>query len=234
MDQPIRIPRNLTALLQLIQRQVTAGAVYWTSDVIPIEKLGGFIERWQPAYHLRADPPARAYRKRTHKASVHLVVHPDYFDTSNSTVRWWMLSTAGGNGLVAVSGPKPGPVSDCRTLSGRLRCGDYELLQQEKAFTDKSGKVKTVTSWTWRIAPGRYREWEALLVERAKMRDLEAIHGAFACLRSMPMFAGIRLQVQRLAVEANKMSGKVGGQRYELPDLPIMRMVKLWRDDGEV
>lgn len=175
----------------------------------------------------------RAYRKRTDRASVHLCLHPDALAGDQPLVEWWMMSTAGKEGL-STSSQRPGEVRDCRTLAGRLRCRDYELLEQPKTFRDKAGKMKTVTTWTWRMAPTRYREWEALLVERAKVRDLVGIEQLFGCLRAMPMFAGVRGQVIRLAQEANKVLGKVGGKPVELPDLPVMRMVRLWEEGGEM
>lgn len=233
MDKPIRIPRHLTALMQHTQRLVTAGHFFWTADRIPVGKLPGFIDKWQPRFHLRANAAARAYRRRTGRASIHLCIHPDALAADKPVVEWWMLSTTGKEGL-QTSTQSPGEVRDCRTVAGRLRCQDYELLEQPKTFRDKAGKVKTVTTWTWRLTPSRYREWEALLVERAKARDIVGIKQLFDCLRAMPMFAGIRAQVIRLAQEANKMLGKVGVAPVELPNLPAMRMVKLWNENGEL
>ena len=230
MDQPIRVPRHGTALLQHLQRLVTAGHYFWTADRIPVEKLDGFIAKWQPRFHLRADPPARAYRRRTGRASVHLCLDPALADPAALEVRWWMLSTAGGEGL-SEGHQRPGRVLDCRTAEGRLRVGDYELLEQPKTYRDTQGKTKTVTTWTWRLTTARFREWEALLVERARQRDTAQLVHLFECLTAMPMFAGIRAQVIRLAAEANKMLGKVGGHAVTLPALPAMRMVKLWDEE---
>lgn len=233
MDQPIRIPRNLTALMQHLQRLISAGHYYWTGDRIPIHKLSGFITKWQPEFHLRADSASRAYRKRTGRASVHLCVSPSYLEPQALDVPWWMLSTTGKAGLLTAH-RLPGTVRDGRTLEGRLRCGDYELLEQPKTFRDLQGKLKTMTTWTWRITPGRYREWEALLVERAKARDLEGIARIFACLREMPMFAGVRAQVQRLAAETNKFLAKIHQEPYALAELPRMRMIALWHEHAEL
>lgn len=232
MDQPIRIPRNQTALMQHLQRLAMTGHYYWSADHIHKDKLSGLIAKWEPIYRLRGDAQARAYRKRTGKASVHLAIHPEFLDPGQLDVCWWMVSTAGKDGLHG-SAPLPGPVRDARTQEGRLVCGDYELLQQPKSFTDKTGKRKTMTTWTWRITPLRYREWEALLIERAKQRDRPGVEDALACLRTMPMFAGIRMQVIRLLTETNRMLAKVGGMPVELPRLPVMRMIGLWTDtDG--
>jgi hypothetical protein len=75
MDKPIRVPRNQTALMQLLQRQVSSGHYYWCADTIPNHKLAGFIDKWS-GYALRSDSPARAYRKQTKRASVHLCLNP--------------------------------------------------------------------------------------------------------------------------------------------------------------
>ncbi len=233
MDQVIRIPRNQTALMQYLQRLVTTGHYFWTADRIPVGKLPGFVAKWQLGFRLRADAPARAYRKRCGRASVHLCLHPDAAGTDRPDVAWWMLSTAGKEGLLG-PGKLPGRVRDCRTVEGRLRCGDYELLEQPKSFSDASGKVKTMTTWTWRITPARYREWEALLVARAKQRDYQGIEATLDCLAAMPMFAGIRAQVARMRSEANRMLAKVGGMPVELPSLPVMRMMSLWADSEGV
>jgi hypothetical protein len=111
-----------------------------------------------------------------------------------------------------------------------LRYQNYELLEQPKTFTEPSGKVKTLVTWTWRLAPARYREWEALLIARARQRDGVEIRRLFECLRMMPMFAGVRTQVSRLAWETNKVLKKVDGAPFELTELPTMRMIALWRD----
>lgn len=229
MDKPIPIPRNLTALMQHLQRLVTTGHVYWTSDRIPIEKLPGFIDKWNSRFQIRADAAARAYRKRTGKASVHLAIHPEYLVPGQTESGWWMLSTAGKEGLNAAN-LLPGQVRDCRTLEGRIRVQDYELLEQPKTYRDKGGKVKTVTTWTWRLVPNRYREWEALLIERAKAYDRKAIENLFQHLIQMPMFAGVRSQVLRLQAETNKVLRKGGEAPIEMAALPVMRMVKLWQE----
>lgn len=44
----------------------------------------------------------------------------------------------------------------------------------------------------------------------------------------MPMFSGVREQVKRLFAERNKLAGKFKLQLPQTPDLPVMRMVKLW------
>lgn len=230
MDKLIRLPRNQTALMQHMQRQVSHGHFFWCADQIPREKLPSFILKWKH-YGLRSDAPARAYRKQCGRASVHFCVSPAYriSDVEVRPIGWWMLSTQGKDGL-ADEKPTPASVFDCRTAHGHLRYLDYELVQLVKEIKS-AGKVKRIVTWTWRLAPERYRQWEALLIERAKQRDISGLTQAVDCLRAMPMFSGIRAQVSKLIVEGNKMLGKTGGQPIFLTDLPVMRMISLW--DGQ-
>lgn len=227
MDKQIRVPRNQTALMQHMQRQVSHGHFFWCGDQISPEKLAGFIRKWEH-YGLRADAPARAYRKQCRKASVHLCLSPEcrLADAETGPVGWWMLSTEGKDGL-ADGKPVPATVSDCRTAHGHLRYRDYELVQLMKEIKS-GGKVKRVTSWTWRLLPERYRAWEALLVERAKQRDISGLRQAIDCLRAMPMFGGTRAQVKKLIAECNKMLGKMGCPPVVVPELPVMLMISLW------
>lgn len=250
MDKPIRIPRNQTALMQHMQRQVSQGHFFWCADRIPREKLARFILKWSH-YALRADAPARAYRKQCGRASVHLCLSPTprpveaaaldsgkaaagAGDTATDAqpVAWWMLSTAGKAGL-AEGMATPAAVFDSRTARGRLRYLDYELVQLAKVVKS-GGKSKTVTTWTWRLTPERYLSWEALLIERAKQRDTQGLMQAVDCLRAMPMFSGIRSQVVKLIVEADKMLGKLGCAPLEVPNLPVMRMIALWDERAAI
>ncbi len=139
-------------------------------------------------------------------------------------IRWWMLSTAGQLGLVT-HGAVPGKVQDCRLAEGRLTFGHYELVRLPKIAGAEQGAP---TTWTWRLSPQRYKEWEALLVERVKARDLDGLAKAERCLCAMPMFSGVREQLKRLFTERNKLAGKFKLQLPRTPDLPVMRMVKLW------
>lgn len=229
MDRTIPVPRHLTAHLQHLLRLVACGHHYWTADRITVAHLPRLVAKWAHPLRLRADAPARAYAKRVGIASVHLCLSPDLADPTTQETRWWMLATAGREGLLGAA-RTPGPVQDCRHLDGRLRCGDYELLQATREYR-QGHKAKTATTWTWRLTPSRYREWEALLVEQALQGNRASVAGTLDCLAAMPLFAGIRDQVQRLAREANKVLGKVRQPPIATPDLPTMRMVRLWHPD---
>jgi hypothetical protein len=224
----IKATRNMTALMQHMQRLMTTGHYYWTGDRIAMRHIPKLIDKY-PDFALRADAPARAYRKRTGRASVHLVLHP-VVSTNDMDIPWWMLSTGGKLGL-ASDISLPGKIHDARTLEGRLWSDDYELMQLEKNYI--AGKPKTMT-WTWRMTPARFREWQALLIERVKARDIKSVMAVFDLLREMPQFAGIRSQILRLHFDASRMLVKLGMPGLVPLDLPVMRMQKLWLEDFEV
>lgn len=222
MREHFRRPVNQTAFMQHLQRLVASGHYYWCTDVIPAARLMPFAEKWSD-FALTADIPARAYRKKCGKASVHLCLAP-VTEEEESAIPWWMLSTAGKLGLASV-GKAPGVVRDCRLTEGRLKFGHYELVRLSKKKGMEQGGSAT---WTWRLAPQRYKEWEALLVERIRARDLAGLNKAEQCLLAMPMFSGVREQVKRLFAERDKLAGKLKFELPHSPPLPVMRMVKLW------
>lgn len=202
MGDIFRRPVNKTALMQHLQRLVASGHYYWCADVIPESRLAPFAEKWS-AFGLAADIPARAYRKKCGKASVHLCLAPRV-EEEDALIPWWMLSTEGKLGLATV-GQAPGVVRDCRLAEGRLKIGHYELVRLSK---QKGGEQGAPATWTWRLTPQRFKEWEALLVERIKARDLAGLAKAEQGLLAMPMFSGVREQVKRLLVERDKFAGK--------------------------
>lgn len=222
MGSILRRPVSQTALMQHLQRLVAAGHYYWCADLIPAERLAPFVEKWSE-FGLMADIPARAYRKKSGKASVHLCLAP-ITDDDGDSVRWWMLSTAGKLGL-ASAGKVPGVIRDCRLAEGRLTLGHYELARLGKAKHAAPGMTMT---WTWRLSPQRYREWEALLIERIKARDFAGLAKAEQCLLAMPMFSGVREQIKRLFTERDKFARKLKLNLPPMPALPVMRMIKLW------
>ena len=180
---------------------------------------------------LRADAPARSYRKKKEQANHSLVITPDWREAADvDPVRWFITGTVGIGSIVTMAHP-PAPVFDARRVAGRINFGDYELALLPKAWMDADGVKQKDTTWTWRLCSARFREWEAHVIERAKQRDRTGLETAFAGLAAMPQFAGVRSQVFRLHKEANKMLSK--GNREPLPplNLPKMRMIKLYSDD---
>jgi hypothetical protein len=249
MDIPLRAPRNRTAELQLILRLVAQGYVYWTSDQIPKQKLTGFLKKWEH-YRLLADPPARSWRKQTGKANTHLVLEHSYNNDCPSNKRnanseskldahsdseteptkmleWILLGSQGKDGL-GDAGSKPGVVKNATTKNGRILWMGYELIHQRKSHITAEGRLKTETTWTWRLPSTRFQEWEAHVIESAKQRNYEALQATFGILSRLPMFAGIRSQVYKLHSEANRMLKKFGGKNLTPLALPFATLSKIW------
>jgi hypothetical protein len=232
-ENSIRAPRNMTSHLQLLQRLAMTGHVYCCGDAIVPDKLPNLVHK-HDTLALRADAPARAYRKKTGRASVHLVLSPDVLKPDTKTCDWLMLSTDGREGLATVERP-PAAVRDLRTVEGRLTLynGRVELIHVEKLV--RNGKQqKKLTTWTWRLTSQRYRELEAWLVAMAKQRDRDRCEAKLAGLAQMPLFAGIRTQLLALHAETNRMLGKVSMAPLPPLDLPKMRMQKIWSDEYEI
>lgn len=209
----IRIPRSTTAVMQLLQLYAQHGHFYWTSGEVEQVKLTRFADKLA-ALRISRDAPGRAYDKKRGLASSHLVVLPQ---SDGSRVAWSLVSTSGARGLADPSSLTIGEVKDMRRSDQHLRWGHYELLRAEKRI----GKVRE-TTWTWRLSPERYRELEALIVERAKQRDALALTRAVAYFASMPQFSGVRGQVLRLFHQVRKLSAKFGMPSPEMPVLPYM------------
>jgi len=233
-DKSIRIPRNETAHLQWIQRLAMTGHVYWCGDSAPRDRFPNLIGKY-PSLALRADAPARAYRKRTKRASVHMVVSPAFLTPDAARIPWLMLSTGGRDGLEGAHAP-PAPVKDLRTREGRItaRNGFYEFVRAEKRVRDSPKRDMTMTTWTWRLTWRRYQEPLAWLTEAAKQRDRSGLEARFDALSQMPLFAGIRRQLCRLHTETNRVLSQHGCVRLIALDLPTMRMQRLWADEAEL
>jgi hypothetical protein len=232
-DRPIRIPRNHTSHLQWIQRLAMTGHVFWCGDTAPRDKVPNIIGKY-PSLSLRADAPARAYRKRTGRASVHMVISPALLKPEAERVCWLMLSTSGQDGLEGADAP-PAPVRDLRTRGGRIVLnGCYELVRAEKSGGCSQRLSKVISTVTWRLTWRRYQELLAWLIEAAKQRDRSGLEARFDALSEMPLFAGIRRQLFRLHAETNRMLMQVGCQRLPALKLPTMRMQRLWADEYDL
>jgi len=196
----------------LIQQLATSGHYYYLSGCMPRNKLGRFLPKLEQ-FGIYRDAPGRAYDRRRRRASVHLVVQ----ELDDVQVFWCMLSTAGKGGLADASAPSLGVVKDSRLRGQHLRFLSYELLQYEKRMP----KVKA-TTWTWRIEPTRFAEFEAAVVQTARERDRQAIIAMIERHSVMPLFSGVRGQVLKLNQLAGKLAGKFGHGVVELPMLPYM------------
>ncbi|MBN3002560.1 hypothetical protein JW897_02295 [Chromobacterium alkanivorans] len=214
----IKLPRSKTAAMLLMQQLAAAGHYYYLSGQLPATKLGRFLPKVEQ-FGIYRDAPGRAYDRRKRRASVHLIL----VEHDNREVFWCLLSTAGKGGLADPDAPSLGAVKDSRLRGQHLRFLGYELLEYEKRMP----KVKT-TTWTWRIEPTRYAEFEAAAVQTVRERDKPAIIAMIERHSAMPLFSGVRGQVLKLNQLAAKLAGKFGHGVVELPTLPYMVKLPLY------
>jgi len=232
MEKVIRIPRNISAAMQALQRLMASGHIYWCAGTVPKNRLVAFIEKWESrGLVLRADAPKRSYRKKKELANHSLVIAPDWREATDSDPVSWIITGTVGIGSMATMPCPPAPVFDARRAAGRIDFVGYELALLPKAWIDADGLKQKDTTWTWRLNVARLREWEAYIIELAKQRDRTSLAAAFAGLAAMPQFAGVRSQIFRLHKEANKMLAKVGGEPLSPLNLPKMRMIKLYNNE---
>ena len=224
----IKIPRNNTAAMQLIQLYAQSGHVFWTTGEIEPKKLRRFLPKLA-GFRIDRDAPGRVYDKGKGLASSHLVV----LETAPGLLNWVLASTPGKSGLADPDSPKLGPVYDTRLRGQHLRWRQYELLHIEKKIEvhGEHGK-KTVrdTTWTWRMTAQRYKEHEAFIVDRVKHRDVDGVDKELQALAMMPMFSGIRGQTLKLYGEAKKLAGKFGLAIALVPELPFMTKLPVYAE----
>lgn len=232
----IKVPRNQTAAMQLLQLYAQSGHHYWTSGVVLRTKLERFIEKLD-SFRIGRDVPGRAYDKTRGLASTHLVL----IESPGESLSWLLVSTRGKGGLSDPAAPDLGTVRDTRLAGQHLALKHYELLHIEKKMKrtrvvkfdqDRDGRrqevkeertetVKT-TTWTWRMLLARVREHEALIVALAKQRDDAGLAAELTALAMMPLFSGVRGQVLKLYSEAKKLAGKFKLDPLTVPQLPYM------------
>jgi hypothetical protein len=208
----VKVPRNQTAAMQLLQLYAQSGHVLWTAGRVERGKLERLLAKLAP-FRIDRNAPGRAYDRARGLASCHLVIT----DSEDEVLDWVLVSTQGRQGLADPTAPDIGTIYDTTAQGQHLRWGLYELLRTEKRI----GKVRD-TTWTWRITRSHYKAHEALIVERAKRHDVAGLREEVAALAMMPMFSGVRGQVLKLYAEARKVAGKFGGVELTLPRLPYM------------
>lgn len=232
----VKLPRNQTAAMQLLQLYIQSGHFYWTSGTVLVDKFERFIDKLSFS-RIDRDAPGRAYDKSKGIASIHLVV----FSSTPGIVDWILVSTAGREGLADPSSPSIGIVRDTRLNGQHLGFKHYELLHLEKKIvrirdiTTKTHEVlknrkETIrqTTWTWRITPARFKEHEAFIVSLIKHRDTRGLVAELDALSMMPLFSGVRGQVLKLYAEASKLAAKFKLTPVTPPTLPYLTKLPIY------
>lgn len=215
----LQIPRSRTAGMLLLQLFAASGHVYWIAGITTREKLARFAPKIVASFPVLRDAPGRAYDRKHHRASVHLVVIP----LEANTAYWALVSTHGKGGFADSHAPNLGVVRDMRLKGQHLAFLHYELLYQEKRLPGVTG-----STWTWRITPARYQELEAQIVQVVRERGSGAVTDLIAINSAMPLFSGVRGQVMKLNTEARKLALKRSNVVLPPTQLPYLRRQRIY------
>lgn len=220
----IKIPRNKTVLMQLLQLLVFRRHHWWCSGIIDAAKLGGFVAKMAVRYPLTRTARGRAYDRTRGLAAMHLVAYP----LANGLVAWWLLSDEGKGGLNDPAAPDVHVAKNAMAADGHITFSDYVLHYAHKKSPrklpdKKTGKeklvFKDVSTWTWKLSDTALNETKASIERAAASFEYgtEGRHGVrpsgvlgiLVFQRSRPLFSGVRNQVIDLHRHADSHWGRV-------------------------
>lgn len=206
----IRVPRNLTAVMQHLQLLVgREGYRVWCGGCIEPRKLQAFVERMAVRYPLLRNTRQRSYDRKRGRAVVHFVAF-----AMDERIQWWLLSDERPGGLADPASPDAHVAHDAMSAQHHLTVGDYVLLyatkKEQHTVTDRrtgkpKGIVKDTSTWTWKLQGSVVSSLRAAVDECCRRLDYghegdEAsrpwgLRGLLATQRRRPLFSGVRNQV---------------------------------------
>lgn len=199
---PLRIPRNKTACMLLIQQLCVRGHYYWSRGVVSADRLPKLIAKFDDKFGV-LDPHSRRTKKRKSGIpTAHLVLYR--YPKSRQWLFWLLI--AGKPHSVQELSLKTGEILFDREIQPVAWLDEYEL---------RFGPRGTLTWWMQRTL--------ANTVD-AELRYLASAHGrpgeriddlqrAVQRVRNRPMFSGIRRQVGQSLFKAKKRWCKTHGQK---------------------
>jgi len=209
----VRVPRNLTATLQLIQLFVISAHTFWIGGTVVIDRWELFLRKMAGRYKLDRSERMRVYDRQHARASVHLVARPS---ADGRKVQWMLLSTEGKGGLLDMEVSPLEKPGNARLAEGRLTWGDYELVYASKKWveayraTARSGKTKERrvlrrgSTWTWRITQEAARGVSAAILDACASMDPFTVRNVLEHQATRPLFAGVREQVVQFGQQARE------------------------------
>lgn len=223
------VPRNSTAVLQLLQRLVGRESYrHWCGGLIRSAKLAGFLEKMSERYPaILRNARGRSYDRTRGRAAMHMIVCPPIGSDPREPLpilQWFLISTAGSSGLADETSHDFNVAQDAMSSSmGHLTVGDYVLIygtkkQPRKVMDRRSGLERTIwhqtSTWTWQICGEVLTEIRAATntccrelqfgSEPTAERGGAGLCGLLAAQRKRPLFAGVRNQVVGLYVAAEE------------------------------
>ena len=185
------IPRNLTALMQLLQLLVgPAGHRHWCGGPIHAAKLPGFLTKMTERYpSILRNARQRSYDRARGRASVRLIVYPLMSNPRHTAVdmtvdmtvdmsphmfRWWLLSTDGTGGLADPQAPDNHVARDAMSNDAHIEVADYVLAYVSKPVRrdlidkrtgDHRSIWKSSSTWTWKLRASVKAEIRSAIID---------------------------------------------------------------------
>lgn len=220
----IKIPRNKTVLMQLLQLLVFRRHYWWCGGIIDAAKLGGFVAKMAVRYPLTRTARGRAYDRSRGLAAMHFIAYP----IANGLVAWWLLSDEGKGGLNDPATPDAHVAKNAMAADGHITFTDYVLHYAHKKSPrhlpdKKTGKdkivFKNVSTWTWKLSDTALNETKASIERAAANFDYgtegghggrpSGVLGILVFQRTRPLFSGVRNQVIDLHRHADSHWGRL-------------------------
>ena len=209
----IAVPRNQTALMQLLQLFVGREQyLTWCGGVAERAKLASFASKMAARYPILRNSRQRSYDRTRELAVLQFVVFP-----VADLVHWWLLSTGGTGGLADPSTDDAKVSNNAMDAAHHLTFGDYVLLYATKlephTVTDRRSSreriiLKDTSTWTWKLRREVHSEVKAGIDECCARLDYGhegsdnqkpwGLRGLLAAQRRRPLFSGVRNQVIEL------------------------------------
>jgi hypothetical protein len=215
----LRVPRNGTAVLQLLQRLIGRESHrFFCGGYIPSFKVPAFLDKMTDRYPaILRNARGRSYDRTRGKAAMHLIVCPpmgSYLHEPLPMLQWFLLSDGGSAGLADEKSPDFLVSRDAMSSSGHPTFGDYVLVygtkRQPRLVSDRhSGAERTIwhqtSTWSWRIRNEIIVEVRAIIAESCRRLEFGSephsthsgwgLCGLLAAQRMRPLFAGTRNQI---------------------------------------
>lgn len=158
----LRIPRNMTALMQHLQHLVSADYTHYVAGHCSVAKLSSFVSKVEARYPITRSPGGRCYDRSRGRAGVQFVIYPDlhfkhplrsnsgvlslgnarirntkivealHFHPEERNVAWWLLSTEGKGGLADPDTANAREACDAMRSQEHIVYRDYVLVYAHK------------------------------------------------------------------------------------------------------
>lgn len=215
----IKIPASKAAAMSYLQLLVSTGYRNWTSGEMHFSKVEAFASKINSLYDVEATQSQRETLKKKGKVATKLVIYPH--DKDKTKVMFWLLATPG-SGLIH----EREKLSDA--LKVPLTWRDQYSLTQIQRDRKQGGKI----TWTWQMQKEYFKDQLAMTKGAADSGE-QALQDYFGRIGHMPMFSGIRDQVNDLNDYGRKTWHKKRKSDYPqvLPvKLPTMPRIEIFKD----